>query len=472
MHLQLIRHLERLDFSGKGEAFAESMYINPLLECLGYDAHKDYEVVRHGDDGSSFKLKYPPVEKGAVSVKHYNPDYIPTIRKKAFWIIEVKSPKDVVDPFDYQYLVQGLQYCIHPEIQAKYLLISNGIVSAVYDAHGAVFLEKNIYQPILEFKSTELGRCWPDIYEVLSAEKLRTRIEIDLKAMYDKLCLSSLDKSYPGELLKRIGTSERAHSRAIEKHVIMLQVEGMNQERAKWRSKMEQLDAAAIFARMNVPLPPGGSEAQYFVQKSLAGGRHPQEVLSQLIRDFEQQCIFRKIQTFVAVCALYQQIDDAATKVLARAFLDQYKDADLPLLNQVECALLRLTRKISILSLYPDLRTMIADSLQSAHELIRFAQAPTALQMSYAAEVQMHWAMFQQLKMLPEQNLRPLLDSLLATEASMEQDFNLARSKLTDSEREIGGFEYYGIDGRHYAFRNIMHNFGIEPRADLSTRSR
>ncbi len=112
------------------------MYITPLLELLGYEAHKDYEVIRHGDDGSSFKLKYPPVEKGAAREKSYNPDYIPTIRKKAFWIIEAKSPKTVGYPFGYEYLVQGLQYCIHPEIQAKYLLVSNGVASAVYDAHG------------------------------------------------------------------------------------------------------------------------------------------------------------------------------------------------------------------------------------------------------------------------------------------------------------------------------------------------
>ena len=70
MQVKMIKQLETLDFSGKGEAFVESMYITPLLALLGYDAHRDYEVIRHGDDGSSFKLKYPPVEKGAVRVKH------------------------------------------------------------------------------------------------------------------------------------------------------------------------------------------------------------------------------------------------------------------------------------------------------------------------------------------------------------------------------------------------------------------
>ncbi len=193
---QMLKELEDLDFAGKGEAFVESRFLTPLLECLGYEQHKDYEVIRHGDDGSAFKLK------GAQRVKHYNPDYAPTIRKKMFWIIEAKSPKDVAYPFEDKYLVQGLQYCIHPEIQAKYLLVTNGLHSAVYDAHGSVFFEKEIYVPILEFRSSELRRRWQEIFQLLSVETLRARIEGDLKAMYDKLCLSSLDKDYPRRLLQ------------------------------------------------------------------------------------------------------------------------------------------------------------------------------------------------------------------------------------------------------------------------------
>jgi len=121
---ELLRELERLDFSGKGEEFVEARFLTPLLRCLGYQEHKDYEVLRHGDDGSSFVLAYPPVENGAKRVKHYKPDYIPTIRKKMFWIIEAKSPRDVPHPFEVKYLVQGLQYCIHPEIQAHYMVVS------------------------------------------------------------------------------------------------------------------------------------------------------------------------------------------------------------------------------------------------------------------------------------------------------------------------------------------------------------
>lgn len=206
-HLQTIAELDRLDFTDKGEAFVESKFLTPLLGCLGYETHRDYEVIRHGDDGSSFKLKYPPVKRGAKSTKTYNPDFIPTIRKKAFWIIEAKSPKAVSYPFEENYLIQGFQYCIHPEIQAKYLVVSNGCDSAVYDAYGTAFLNRELYQPIAEFKSAELSKRWLELYELLSVETLRGRIETGLREMYDKLCLSCLDEDYPRVLLHNVSVS-------------------------------------------------------------------------------------------------------------------------------------------------------------------------------------------------------------------------------------------------------------------------
>jgi hypothetical protein len=243
----ILSKLEALDFDGRGEDFVESRFLTPLLECLGYEIHKDYEVKRHGDDGSAFKLQYPPVENGAVKVKHYIPDYIPTIRKKAFWVMEAKSPT-LPFPFKGKILVQGFQYCIHPEIQAKYLVVSNGSFSAVYDAHGSVFLGKDIYEPILTFRSSEIGVRWPEIYDLLSTEKLRTQIETDIKSMYDKLCLSSLDESYPAALIRRIGASGVGHSYKIKRHVAELEMNAFTQKITAWQAEMERLDSNEVFA--------------------------------------------------------------------------------------------------------------------------------------------------------------------------------------------------------------------------------
>jgi hypothetical protein len=463
---QSLRELEALDFTGRAEAFVESRFLTPLLACLGYEAHRDYEVIRHGDDGAAFKLRYPPVEKGAQRVKHYYPDYVPTIRKKMFWVIEAKSAKEVSYPFEVQYLVQGLQYCIHPEIQAKYLMVTNGIHSAVYDAHGAVFFDREIYDPILEFTSSDLSSRWGEIFGLLSAETLRARVENDLKAMYDKLCLSSLDNSYPQRLLRKIGASAGEHARQIEKHVRSLYLGEIDRHQSDWCARMEQLDAAEAFDEMDSPFRAGPRQAaHYFVEKSLAAGAQSQAIFDKLTHDFSRQPIFRKTQVFLALCFLWYRTEDDRIRMQCREFFDLYKDADLPLLNQVECALLRLTRKVAVLSVYPALRQQIQQALTAAPELIRFVHTPTALNRTYPFEILYNRHMFAMIKDLTEEQLKVWLMNLLESEAKLEDDFRTARSNLPQSEHQLGGFETYGVGGKHYMFKTLLIELNIDPAA-------
>lgn len=453
--------LEELDFEGRGESFVESNFLTPLLECLGYETHKDYEVRRHGDEGMSFKLHYPPVESGAKRVKYYSPDYMPTIRKKMFWVIEAKSPKDVSAPFDPKYVVQGLQYCIHPEIQAPYLFVTNGLVSSVYDAHGSVFLDAEMYRPILEFRADELLKRWAEIYQLLGVQKIRDRIEQQLKLMYDKLCLSSLDRDYPAALLKRIGADAGQNAKLIERTVNRMFVEGMDRAKSEWVDYMNGLDLDAAYASMEDPAVPGRSQTHFVFAKSKERGIPEIDVLRRLTEDFDRQNIFRKIQSFHAVAILFVRSLDPEVKAAAEEFLRAYKDGELPLLNQVECAALRLVRKRNVLFLYPELRPQIATILGSSPEIQRFVDPLNSYYLTYAGEVNQHHLSFEVLKGLSEEQLAALLKVLLDREAEVNKDFWKAREKLPASEKQMLGFEIYGDDGRLYAFKGILRELGI-----------
>ena len=80
----------------------------------------------------------------------------------------------------------------------------NGLNTAIYDPQSAVFFEKNMYEPVFEFKCNEVMQKWDEIYNFLGVEKLRTRIEDYLKSQYEKLCLSSLDENYPEFVYRKI----------------------------------------------------------------------------------------------------------------------------------------------------------------------------------------------------------------------------------------------------------------------------
>jgi hypothetical protein len=159
---------------------------------------------------------------------------------------------------------------------------------------------------------------------------------------------------------------------------------------------------------------------------------------------------------------LYNRIDDGAVKAAAREFLNRYKEGELPLLNQVECSHLRVTRKILVISAYPNLRKRLQHDLTVAPELTRFILPPTALDLSYASELLFHGMWFEHIKALPGTELEKLLDTFLKMERAIEEDFKVARSKLSGSETQLAGFEYYGLNGKHYAFKNIMHNLKID----------
>lgn len=109
--------------------------------------------------------------------------------------------------------------------------------------------------------------------------------------------------------------------------------------------------------------------------------------------------------------------------------------------------------------MYPALRSQIAKVLESTPEIERYVSPPNSYSLTYAGEVDRHHRSFEILKNLPEEQLASLLRVFMDAEAKINADFWQARNNLPDTERQILGFEIYGDDGRHYAFKG---NLGIK----------
>jgi|GEM_PF-3901214 len=457
---EILARLKRLKFDGRAENFAEVEFVHPLFEALGYK-QEDYDVIHHGDDGASFKLRFPAVELGAVKVKSYNPDYIPTMRKKMFWVVEAKSPKDVAYPFEAKYVVQGLQYCVHPEIQAKYLLVTNGRHSALYDAFGGVFLGQDIYQPVLEFEAATIDQKWSEIFEHLAPEKLRAKIERGLKSMYDKLASSSFDKDYPLHLAREITKDQQTHRNAIERANISLKAKAFDQQRDEELAELERQTTQDLLQLMESPPRPGKTVGMIYVDKRLAAGNSAADILSELIVDFDTQPIFRMEQLYIAVCHLHSATTDAQVKADAKAFIDSKVGQQLSPLTLADCAVVRMLRKMATISAYPDLQKRIDKDLQTAPEIIRFVHTPSAAQTSYAIELKLRHGLFEQLKLMDDQKLGLFVQSVKALETKIDPEFEAARAKLDQADRFVVTHEYFGHDGTHYALPIIAHNLNI-----------
>ena len=189
------------------------------------------------------------------------------------------------------------------------------------------------------------------------------------------------------------------------------------------------------------------------IKKSREHGYTDNEILHHLCsQDFDRRDIFHRIQSFHGVAILFQTTSDPALKAAAGDFLRRYKEGDLPLLNQVESPCF-VSPESRISFSVPCAPLQIAKVLESTPEIERFVDPPDSYSLTYVAEVAQHHRSFEILTTLPEEQLSSLLTQALDAEAKINDDFSDARKNLTDTEKQMLGFEIYGDEGRHYAFK-------------------
>lgn len=93
-------------------------------------------------------------------------DYIPTIRLKSFWIIEAKpGNKKEMDMGDF---LQAHLYAIHPEIQARFILLINGWEIRIYDSLTTSDWEDALYV----FKQSSDEKDFIEIIDVLGSRNM------------------------------------------------------------------------------------------------------------------------------------------------------------------------------------------------------------------------------------------------------------------------------------------------------------
>jgi hypothetical protein len=114
-----------IDFSNWNETSVREGFLIELLHVLGYRKGTTYDV----EFEKSLKLSNLFHRVGRKKVRI---DYAPSIRKRHFWIIEAKPGKE--RELDFGDLLQAHLYAIHPEVQARLLVLSNGWQLRVYDA--------------------------------------------------------------------------------------------------------------------------------------------------------------------------------------------------------------------------------------------------------------------------------------------------------------------------------------------------
>ena len=450
-----LNKLERLCLSGRGEDFVKDSFVVPLFKLLGYDHNKDYEVIRPGDNPKAFILRQVSVKRGAKKSKCIDPDYIPTMRKKCFWIIEAKTAVERYDTFPDNYVMQGLQYCVNPEIRAKYLMLSNGWITCVYETYSRLYYGDDQYEPILVLRQNELRANWDELHKLLSVDNIREKIEDDLIDLYDKLVSSSLDKNYPASMLSRFEATCKKAEATIKENIIRLNGEHFERLLRQHHKNGITSSPDDLYELMATPLSFGAPYGEYFVDRCIDENKTKSELFIKLTTDYDKQSYFRKENTIAALCALLSHNMESHVDDRIILFLKNIWGCELPLLNQVETACVRIIRKFNIMNLYPALRKQIECDLSNVPETIRFVSPPTPLSETYHDEVIHHMGIFLSIVDYSEDRLFNMQKDLRLLEESIEEKYNTVVKNRNPFEMQLPDPACLGLPSQT-AFENII----------------
>ena len=195
--LQELEKLSTLEFSTYSEADVREEYLMPILRLLGYRKDLDYSVSRE----KSFNLNDLFLQVGSKKVRL---DYICSIRKEYFWLIDAKkgecqdptNPPQIRD----QDVSQTYFYSLHPSINCKYFVVSNGWYLNVYDRDEI----NNSINPILSIAHTEIKDKFYELDHILAATQLIPHIKAKLLSNIEKVLSSEVSLERLEEFVKEV----------------------------------------------------------------------------------------------------------------------------------------------------------------------------------------------------------------------------------------------------------------------------
>ncbi|MGG0656428.1 hypothetical protein [Rummeliibacillus pycnus] len=216
-------------------------FIAPLLKVLGYGAGTINNIIR--EKSLSLNSPYHRVGRKRVQI-----DYIPTIRLKSFWIIEAKpGNKKEMDMGD---LLQAHLYAIHPEIQARFIVLINGWEIRIFDSLKVSKWDDYIISCSQQSSFDDFMK----LVEILNnkdmlrflrqqiMQQIENSFEVELDENELQLFYSSLHrKEY--DLKKQIQTNAKEYRNAAWKR---------NTE--KYQQELERLPLNLLLVRMDIPV--------------------------------------------------------------------------------------------------------------------------------------------------------------------------------------------------------------------------
>ena len=432
-----ISNLAELDLANAGEQTVRERLITPLLEHLGYDLDKDYEVRRDGDKGASFKLKLPAVRGGGKTSTTFKPDYVPTVRKKVFWVLDAKRPSRKVDD---EFVAQVLQYAIHPEIQARYAVLINGLDILVFDVKAEFFdLGKSVYNPILSVPVTDLVARFQELKQLLGNEEIRERLVDELERDFIKLSEVSLDVEFPKRVVFRLQQKVPQLKRHIQQQAIAVWKTEQDRNAEEFIKNLREASLRELHEMCKFPLQPRYlNPSEELARRVLEGELRLNDVLQLFSTEFLNtygQCNYLIFLSRV-LTKLHNSSLDVQTIVERICAL---VTGPLAPRNRLECAAVRVYYKFRVLKMNPILRQQVQHILLQLNEKQRAAKVVSVEGFASPVDYSFIDRVLQYVRGIPDEELMTLIDRYEKLDKSLDSEYQEQRKRLPGDEVYVGG---------------------------------
>ncbi len=242
-----LRRWATIDFSSWNETEVREEFVIQLLHLLGYRKGTSHDIEME----KSLALSEPYHQVGRKRVVL---DYAPSLRLRYFWIIEAKPGNE--KPMQFKDLLQAHLYAVHPEVQARFIVLCNGYELRVYDA---VTVEK-FDDALLVVNQQNCLQKYADLREMLGAE---TMLEFQRNRLLD-MARKTLDVEVDIDAFRKFKSEAQRMLRDGEAKVKANARELRSQRFSQWHEEeqRELKDASleVLFVRMDIPedgrLPP------------------------------------------------------------------------------------------------------------------------------------------------------------------------------------------------------------------------
>jgi len=235
------------NFDGWNEMDVREDFLAPLLGVLGYSKNSMNDIVREASFGLS-KLYH------RIGRKEIEIDYIPTLRLKRFWIIEAKKASDYkLDTGD---LLQAHFYAIHPSVQARYIVLTNGRELRLYDTYQLAStddsnpLEDNY---LLICRQDDCETTFPKLYRFLSAKTMLASIRDHIVLLLRETLAVEIDEDVPDQLRQKLMYVTEGSKQQIQRNAREVNFKAWQEFFEKDRHDMESYSYDTLLALMNIP---------------------------------------------------------------------------------------------------------------------------------------------------------------------------------------------------------------------------